>query len=219
MARLSVNGSWWYSYVVPLARLFYYLKLPLIFQSPWLTFPQNKRKKKKEKIGNEDESVISGRDTRIGERFVPACRYILLSHVTFIVPPRISPFYFENGVTEGMRTQLMCTTSQGDQPFNITWLMDDKPIQVRPGDGASVSSSASSSSGGSNAAVVETGNNIQISDYPPFSSILTINNVSAKHSGNYTCQISNVAGLAEYSTSLSVAGWCLKRARTKIDIW
>ncbi|KOX73570.1 Down syndrome cell adhesion molecule-like protein Dscam2 [Melipona quadrifasciata] len=100
-----------------------------------------------------------------------------LLHVN--VPPRISPFYFENGVTEGMRTQLMCTTSQGDQPFNITWLMDDKPIQ--------------------------TGNNIQISDYPPFSSILTINNVSAKHSGNYTCQISNVAGLAEYSTSLSVA--------------
>ncbi|KOC64967.1 Down syndrome cell adhesion molecule-like protein Dscam2 [Habropoda laboriosa] len=120
------------------------------------------------------------------------------------VPPRISPFYFENGVTEGMRTQLMCTTSQGDQPFNITWLMDEKPIQVRPGDGASASSS-SSSSGGSIAAVVETGNNIQISDYPPFSSILTINNVSAKHSGNYTCQISNVAGLAEYSTGLSVA--------------
>ncbi|XP_076177347.1 cell adhesion molecule Dscam2 isoform X9 [Ptiloglossa arizonensis] len=121
--------------------------------------------------------------------------------VRVLVPPRISPFYFENGVTEGMRTQLMCTTSQGDQPFNITWLMDDRPIQVRPGDVGS----ASSSSGGSNAAVVQTGNNIQISDYPPFSSILTINNVSARHSGNYTCQISNVAGLAEYSTSLSVA--------------
>ncbi|XP_053972600.1 cell adhesion molecule Dscam2-like isoform X3 [Hylaeus volcanicus] len=121
--------------------------------------------------------------------------------IRVLVPPRISPFYFENGVTEGMRTQLMCTTSQGDQPFNITWLMDDRPIQVRPGDGGSTSSS----SGGSNAAVVQTGNNIQISDYPPFSSILTINNVSASHSGNYTCQISNVAGLAEYSTSLSVA--------------
>ncbi|XP_017876806.1 Down syndrome cell adhesion molecule-like protein Dscam2 isoform X3 [Ceratina calcarata] len=118
--------------------------------------------------------------------------------VRVLVPPRISPFYFENGVTEGMRTQLMCTTSEGDQPFNITWLMDEKPIQVRPGDGASSSAAAGS-------AVAETGNNIQISDYPPFSSILTINNVSARHSGNYTCQISNVAGLAEYSTSLSVA--------------
>ncbi|XP_011055035.1 PREDICTED: LOW QUALITY PROTEIN: Down syndrome cell adhesion molecule-like protein Dscam2 [Acromyrmex echinatior] len=103
--------------------------------------------------------------------------------VRVLVPPRISQFFFGDGVMEGQRTQLMCTTSQGDQPFNITWLMDEKPIQV-----------------GS-----ETSNGIQISDYPPFSSILTINSVSASHSGNYTCQISNVAGLAEHSTSLSVA--------------
>nr|XP_031839913.1 Down syndrome cell adhesion molecule-like protein Dscam2 isoform X3 [Nomia melanderi] len=121
--------------------------------------------------------------------------------VRVLVPPRIPPFYFENGVTEGMRTQLMCSMSQGDRPFNVTWLMDNKPIQVRPGDGAS----STSSSGGSNPAIVETGDNIQISYFPPFSSILTINNVSARHSGNYTCQISNVAGLAEYSASLSVA--------------
>lgn len=107
---------------------------------------------------------------------------------------------------EGMRTQLMCTASQGDQPFNITWLMDEKPIQVRPSDGTSVSSVQTGA--GFTAAAVETSNGIQISDYPPFSSILTINSVSASHSGNYTCQISNVAGLAEHSTSLSVAGWC-----------
>ncbi|KAH0950048.1 hypothetical protein HN011_002504 [Eciton burchellii] len=120
--------------------------------------------------------------------------------VRVLVPPRISPFYFGNGVMEGMRTQLMCTTSQGDQPFNITWLMDEKPIQVRSSDGGTSVSSVQTA-----AATVETSNGIQISDYPPFSSILTINSVSASHSGNYTCQISNVAGLAEHSTSLSVA--------------
>ncbi|XP_025163016.1 Down syndrome cell adhesion molecule-like protein Dscam2 isoform X2 [Harpegnathos saltator] len=123
--------------------------------------------------------------------------------VRVLVPPLISPFYFGHGVTEGMRTQLMCTASQGDQPFNITWLMDEKPIQVRPSDGTSVSSVQTGA--GFTAAAVETSNGIQISDYPPFSSILTINSVSASHSGNYTCQISNVAGLAEHSTSLSVA--------------
>jgi len=128
---------------------------------------------------------------------------------TFIVPPRISPFYFGNGVMEGMRTQLMCTTSQGDQPFNITWLMDEKPIQVRSSDGGTSVSSVQTA-----AATVETSNGIQISDYPPFSSILTINSVSASHSGNYTCQISNVAGLAEHSTSLSVAGWCPEKKLT-----
>ncbi|XP_043279367.1 Down syndrome cell adhesion molecule-like protein Dscam2 isoform X3 [Venturia canescens] len=113
--------------------------------------------------------------------------------VRVLVPPRISPFYFENAVTEGMRTQLMCTTSQGDQPFNITWLRDETPIQARrdvtteqsyPGTGTS---------------------NIQISDYSPFSSILTINSVTAKHSGNYTCQITNVAGVAEHTADLSVS--------------
>lgn len=126
-------------------------------------------------------------------------------NVTFIVPPRISPFFFGDGVMEGQRTQLMCTTSQGDQPFNITWLMDEKPIQVRPSDGGTSVSSVQTAAA---AATVETSNGIQISDYPPFSSILTINSVSASHSGNYTCQISNIAGLAEHSTSLSVAGWC-----------
>ncbi|XP_015601116.1 Down syndrome cell adhesion molecule-like protein Dscam2 isoform X2 [Cephus cinctus] len=113
--------------------------------------------------------------------------------VRVLVPPRISPFYFEDGVTEGMRTQLMCTTSEGDEPFNITWLMDSKPIQVRE------------SSDGSTETVAGTSNNIQISNYTPFSSILMISNVTARHSGNYTCLISNVAGVAEHSTSLSVA--------------
>ncbi|XP_066603211.1 cell adhesion molecule Dscam2-like isoform X2 [Prorops nasuta] len=115
--------------------------------------------------------------------------------VRVLVPPRISPFYFGSGVMEGMRTQLMCTTSQGDQPFNITWLMDDKPIQVRVDDTATDQSNSA----------IEANAGIQISDYPPFSSILTINSVSARHSGNYTCQIRNVAGLAEHSTSLLVA--------------
>ena len=111
---------------------------------------------------------------------------------TLVVPPRISPFYFENDVTEGMRTQSMCTASEGDQPFNITWLMDGKPIQVRD-----VTSEQSPGTGTSY---------IQISDYPPFSSILTINSVKARHTGNYTCQISNVAGVAEHIATLSVSG-------------
>ncbi|KAK0094057.1 hypothetical protein PV326_011918 [Microctonus aethiopoides] len=98
------------------------------------------------------------------------------------VPPRISPFFFENGVMEGMRTQLMCSTSEGDQPFNITWLMDDEPIHVKD-------------DGGEHNMMRNTANNIHISDYSPFSSILTINSVTAKHSGNYTCQIKNVAGI------------------------
>lgn len=112
---------------------------------------------------------------------------------TLVVPPRISPFFFENGVMEGMRTQLMCSTSEGDQPFNITWLMDDEPIHVKD-------------SGGEHNVMRNTANNIHISDYSPFSSILTINSVTAKHSGNYTCQIKNVAGIVEHTAALFVFG-------------
>ncbi|XP_023290163.1 Down syndrome cell adhesion molecule-like protein Dscam2 [Orussus abietinus] len=111
--------------------------------------------------------------------------------VRVLVPPRISPFNFEEGVTEGTRTQLMCSAGQGDQPFNITWLMNGRSLPAR--DAADKSERAGLAD-----------NSIQISAFTPFSSIMTINNVSARHNGNYTCRISNVAGVAEHSTSLSV---------------
>lgn len=81
-----------------------------------------------------------------------------------------------------MRTQLMCSSSQGDQPFNITWLRDMKPIDV------------------------QTDKTININEYAPFSSILTIHNLTSWHNGNYTCEISNRGGIVEYTAILSVAG-------------
>lgn len=99
-----------------------------------------------------------------------------------IVPPRIAPFRFEDDITEGMRTQLMCASSQGDQPFNITWLKDDRPLQLVPSD------------------------SITISEYAPFSSILTIHNLTSGHNGNYTCRVANRGGQVDHTASLSVAG-------------
>lgn len=83
-----------------------------------------------------------------------------------------------------MRTQLMCSSSQGDQPFNITWLKDGVFIPNEP------SSSPI----------------ININEISPFSSILTIHNVSSVHNGNYTCQITNRAGTVDYMAPLSVSG-------------
>lgn len=100
------------------------------------------------------------------------------------VPPRISPFSFENDITEGMRTQLMCTSSQGDQPLNITWWKDDRQLS-HP---------------------LEDQSSIEINDYAVFSSILTIHNVTSAHNGNYTCQITNRAGIVGYTALLSVSG-------------
>lgn len=83
-----------------------------------------------------------------------------------------------------MRTQLMCTSSQGDQPLNITWSKDDRQLSQQ----------------------LEDKTTIEINDYTVFSSILTIHNVTSAHNGNYTCQVTNRAGTVGYMAPLSVSG-------------
>lgn len=51
---------------------------------------------------------------------------------------------------------------------------------------------------------------VNINEYAPYSSILTIYNLTLSHNGNYTCQISNQAGSVEYSAVLSVSGLLMK---------
>lgn len=83
-----------------------------------------------------------------------------------------------------MRTQLMCTSSQGDQPLNITWSKDERQLSDH----------------------LEDKTTIEVNDYAIFSSILTIHNVTSAHNGNYTCQIANWAGTVGYTALLSVSG-------------
>lgn len=92
----------------------------------------------------------------------------------------------------------MCSSSQGDQPFNITWLKDDVPIQ---------SSSDSDGTSGNGRTIKKSSDpSLFINEYAPFSSILSIHNVSSRHNGNYSCRIANRAGSVEYTAVLSVAG-------------
>lgn len=103
-----------------------------------------------------------------------------------------------------MRTQLMCSSSQGDQPFNITWMRDGHLIQVGQN-----RDSIGRKDGGNVVIGEETmgsDHTITINDYPPYSSILSIHNVTSKHNGNYTCLITNRAGTVDYTAFLSVAG-------------
>ncbi|XP_026843878.1 Down syndrome cell adhesion molecule-like protein Dscam2 [Drosophila persimilis] len=131
------------------------------------------------------------------------------------VPPRISPFAFEEEITEGMRTQIMCSSSQGDQPFNITWLRNDVPIisntvavkkdenVIEPKDHTTDKRNTFISSDPS----------LTINQYAQFSSILSIHNVSSRHNGNYTCNVANHAGAVQFTAVLSVSvppRWVLK---------
>uniref|UniRef100_A0A1A9WXF2 Down syndrome cell adhesion molecule n=1 Tax=Glossina brevipalpis TaxID=37001 RepID=A0A1A9WXF2_9MUSC len=126
-----------------------------------------------------------------------------------LVPPRISPFSFEDEITEGMRTQLMCSSSQGDQPFNITWLKDGVTIQRGGLESAILSSNESPKSASSKPPDLS----LTINEYAPFSSILSIHNVTSRHNGNYTCRVTNRAGSVEYAATLSVSvppRWIIK---------
>jgi hypothetical protein len=108
------------------------------------------------------------------------------------VPPKISPFNFGADNQEGQRVQVMCTSSVGDHPFNITWYKDYKQLHQ-----------AQSKNHHHHEFDDRT---VEITEIPPFSSILTIHNITSHHNGNYTCIISNTAGSVEHSAILSVAG-------------
>lgn len=132
------------------------------------------------------------------------------------MPPRISPFNFEKDITEGLRTQLMCSSSLGDQPFNITWLKDQRIISTRnsnkPIDGGNIPSGSDNdfgmwkSSTANDQSQYYIDNTIHINEYAPFSSILSIENLTSHHNGNYTCRISNLGGTVDHTAVLSVAG-------------
>lgn len=130
-----------------------------------------------------------------------------------------------------MRTHIMCSSSTGDHPFNITWLKNHQIIynsnlnsqQHGAGTRTQKLHTGTSSSSSSSSPMVDEDNTggmhsrkhenshfvdstINISDYPPYSSILTIENLTSNDNGNYTCQISNHGGLVEHTAVLSVAG-------------
>jgi hypothetical protein len=140
------------------------------------------------------------------------------SHV--LVPPRITPFNFGDDIQEGMRVQTMCTSTQGDQPFNITWYRDSKALKngEQTDSTASSSSSVSASSFNSNHQRHHFDERtIEINTIQSFSSILTIHNITSQHNGNYTCQISNPAGVVDYTVALSVSG--KRKKRSFIHMW
>lgn len=121
-------------------------------------------------------------------------------HFLCLVPPRITPFNFGDDIQEGMRVQQMCTSTQGDQPFNITWFRDSRVLK------SGEQTDSTSSFVASNQRHHFDERTIEINTIQSFSSILTIHNITSQHNGNYTCQISNPAGVVDYTVTLSVSG-------------
>ena len=100
------------------------------------------------------------------------------------VPPHITPFAFEDEVFAGDGVQVTCYVSRGDLPLSITWTFNGVPI-----------SSATSKQTG----IVASQSNSR-------TSILSVESVSANHSGEYSCEASNRAATVEHVAVLMVNG-------------
>lgn len=108
---------------------------------------------------------------------------ILIKYVFFVISlvvPKIVPFTFgDSPIFAGQSTQITCLISEGDSPINITWVFDGSD---------KIKSLGVSTMGG------------------PKVSMLFIDSVDSRHTGNYTCIATNKAGSVEYTTVLGVHG-------------
>lgn len=84
-------------------------------------------------------------------------------------------------MSSGAFVQVVCTVNDGDLPIEITWLLNDTPINKF----LDISTSRAGRRG----------------------SILTIESVHYEHVGNFTCKAQNEAGKTDYSAPLQVNGY------------
>lgn len=105
-----------------------------------------------------------------------------MTYLFFQVSPQIVPFVFgEEAASYGETVSTVCTVSRGDQPLEFSWYFNGEQINIQERQDISISTSKRRS-------------------------LLEIEAVSAHHSGEYTCSVSNEAGATSYSNVLAVNG-------------
>src|SRR5436309_546343 len=101
---------------------------------------------------------------------------------SFTVAPKIIPFTFQDDQNfKGMRAHITCAVSQGDSPLKFVWLKDKYNTTA-------------------------TLDGVSIRQYDSHTSSLSIESVTSRHSGNYTCVVSNIAATVSYAAQLLVQG-------------
>ncbi|XP_076297096.1 Down syndrome cell adhesion molecule 1 isoform X15 [Lasioglossum baleicum] len=101
--------------------------------------------------------------------------------VQVMVAPQIAPFSIgDEPANWGEAVSAVCTVVKGDLPIEVAWALNGEPVTVKNHGDISISS---------------TGKRV---------SLMTIEAVSARHAGEYTCTASNAAGATSYSATLAV---------------
>lgn len=92
------------------------------------------------------------------------------------------PFSFgEEAFHAGQSATLQCSILEGDLPLTLSWLFNDEPIPTSHPE-------------------------ISTAMFGKRATMLSIDAVSAKHVGNFTCEGKNAAGIASFSSELIVNG-------------
>uniref|UniRef100_T1IRM3 Down syndrome cell adhesion molecule-like protein Dscam2 n=1 Tax=Strigamia maritima TaxID=126957 RepID=T1IRM3_STRMM len=119
----------------------------------------------------------SGNYTCVARNAVASDHYT--AQITVNVPPQIIPFSFQGDfLFEGTLARVACVVSQGDLPLVITWSKDGGHLAPDLG--------------------------VTVRDFDEHSSVLTINRVTSRHNGNYTCSAQNPAGSVNFTAQLVV---------------
>ncbi|XP_043281864.1 Down syndrome cell adhesion molecule-like protein Dscam2 isoform X2 [Venturia canescens] len=113
-------------------------------------------------------------------------------HIEVKVPPKIAPFSFNKDLSEGVRAQVTCVIEQGDPPFKIVWLKDGVPISNNPISTMNYDYSGLGLGG------------LRVTSFDAHSSTIGIENVTAAHTGNYTCVSSNAVSEVSWTAELVV---------------
>lgn len=110
-------------------------------------------------------------------------RVFSISHQMILVAPQITPFSIGDGPANwGDQTSVICSVIKGDRPIEITWSLNGKEITL------------------------ESHPDISISRTGPMISLLSIDSVTARHAGEYSCMASNLVGFVSRSAELTVNG-------------
>ncbi|CAN8027485.1 unnamed protein product [Ixodes persulcatus] len=97
-----------------------------------------------------------------------------------IAKPVINPFLFMKNLQEGMRTTVVCSVLSGEPPVEIDWLKDSAPLsEVHP--------------------------EAKITRLGDFASSLTMDNVTRRHSGNYSCKATSGIATTNYTSRMDVS--------------
>uniref|UniRef100_T1J817 Down syndrome cell adhesion molecule-like protein Dscam2 n=1 Tax=Strigamia maritima TaxID=126957 RepID=T1J817_STRMM len=128
-------------------------------------------------VNNVSSLLHNGNYTCVATNTAATANYT--SELSVNVPPKILPFSFRDvQLQEGMRAQITCAISEGDQPVRMTWLKDGHPLNSALG--------------------------VVVREFDEHTSSMSIERVFSVHGGNYSCKAGNRAAEVQHTAQLLV---------------